>query len=256
MVPPAAADSRSALPSPSASIDQHQHQHQHHQPESRNRKRPHPPTDYHPPSPSQTPATVKEYPDADADADADADETAAAERTAKAHLAALLRGYCTYASAHQWRTWSEIFAEDAVLTFEYFGQLRGRREIFCGVAGMSHFWYDSTFFSDVHLDLDPRRPDQRATGTANLWYRRPKMSPNAPETPLSPVPVEDDQDEDTTADCDYCGPYEFEFVKAGREWKIKTMSLKVLSDHREDVDRFCTRCDCIPLSTCGTPCHI
>ncbi|KAL0257105.1 hypothetical protein SLS55_007915 [Diplodia seriata] len=209
-----------------------------------------------PPSPSQTPAS----PSAGAAKHDDGSEIAAAERTAKACLAALLRGYCTYASAHDWRTWSEIFAEDAVLSFEYFGQLRGRREIFCAAVGMTPFWYDRTFFSDVHLDLDPHWPDERATGTANLWYHRPTEAAKAPETLLSAMSMgvdtaKEDADGDATANCDYCGPYEFEFVKADGEWKIKTMSLKVLSDHREEVDRLCTRCDCIPLSTCGTPCH-
>lgn len=212
---------------------------------------------YHQPAPIRepTPPSANEY-DSDASIDSVA-EAAAAERHTKSELQCLLRTYGTYASARQWRNWSDLFVEDAVFSFEYCGQIHGRKELYYGALGWNELPYITSFFSDVHLELDPRRPNERATGTANMWFRNrtePTEASGVKATGLG-LDMGDDQDEEVpTAGCDYCGPYEFEFVNTEEGWKIKTMSLKVLNDHREETDRYFTKCDYIPLSSCGTPC--
>ncbi|GME26163.1 uncharacterized protein LTHEOB_3328 [Neofusicoccum parvum] len=209
------------------------------------------------PSPSQSPSPSACGYESDASADSAA-ETAATERATKAHLAALLRGYCTYASAYTWRPWGDLFAEDAVLSFDYLGELRGRKEIVAGALGMQDGWYNSTFFSDVKLELDPHCPDDKATGSAKLWSGNTTEATKVPDTVLRSMTMAVDMREEkelSQSDCEYCGPYHFEFVKTEEGWKIKSMALKVLGENREEVDRLCTRCDCIPLSSCGTPCR-
>lgn len=215
------------------------------------------------PSPSSAPR-----PPAAGDYDCSDDsisETAAPEDAIKAHLAALLRGYCTHIDARRWRAWGDLFADDAVLSFEYFGQLRGRREIVCVASGMAGFNCGSTtVFSEVTFELDARFPRERAAGSANLWYKSvdddddDDAAPTAHKVVLSPASMEvmTDQEADggSRVGYRYYGPYHFDFVRTEGGWKIEKMALKVLSEHREEGDQRCTRCDRIPSSRCGTPC--
>ncbi|EKG17244.1 hypothetical protein MPH_05534 [Macrophomina phaseolina MS6] len=227
------------------------------QPAQNNKKRPRKSRRRQPaPTREPTPPSAGDY-DSDASTDSTA-EAAVAERATMCELHCLLRSYATYASARQWRTWADLFVEDVVFSFEYCAQIHGRKELYHGGLGMDELPFHSVFFSDIRIELDPCRPRERATCTANMWFTRRNDQAEGLgicEATLD-VPTNDEKDEQpVTANCDYCGPYGFEFVNTDEGWKIKTMALKVLNERREEVDRCLTKCICIPSSSCGTPCR-
>jgi len=123
----------------------------------------------------------------------------------KEKLATLLNEYCNIADAHDWVGYANTYIEDAVMTFEEWGDVVGRDAI-VKAAGVEQR-YEGLQHSMTNMQFEVNGSD-KATGTAYLcFWATPELA--KPETNYG-----------------FGGPYKFEFVRTADGWKISRMRLK------------------------------
>ncbi|MFI1015778.1 nuclear transport factor 2 family protein [Streptomyces sp. NPDC020965] len=113
-----------------------------------------------------------------------------------------------------WRTWSDCWAEDAVLEFAPWGQTSGRENIRAKVeAAESPYASMQHHILNMHVDVE----GDRATGIGYMWFVA-VTTPRRASTPYS-----------------MGGPYDWEFRRDGSDWLLVRQRIRVWWTDGEDT---------------------
>lgn len=120
-------------------------------------------------------------------------------------LAALLNRYCNIADAKDWEGYADCYIDDAVMTFESWGDTVGKKAI--AEAASVEQPFEGLQHSMTNMQFQVNGSDQ-ATGTAYLWFCA------TPETAKPEVNYA------------FGGPYKFQFARTNEGWRISRMRLR------------------------------
>jgi len=129
-------------------------------------------------------------------------------------LTALLNHYCNIADAHDWEGYANCYIDDAVMTFESWGDIKGKKEITKASSAEQIFEGLQHSMTNMQFQVDG---SDKATGTAYLWFCA------TPETSKPEVHYA------------FGGPYKFEFVRTSDGWRISRMRLKKIWAQGKDT---------------------
>jgi hypothetical protein len=133
----------------------------------------------------------------------------------KDELTALLNRYCNIADAKDWDGYANTFAEDGIMTFEEWGDIKGRKDIAKAASAEQRFAGLQHSMTNMQFEVDG---SDKAAGTSYLWFA---ATPNTKEPEVNYA---------------FGGPYKFEFQRAARGWEIKKMRLKKIWAQGQDTE--------------------
>ncbi|RFU29319.1 hypothetical protein B7463_g7003, partial [Scytalidium lignicola] len=129
-------------------------------------------------------------------------------------LTTLLNRYCNIADAKDWQGYADCYVEDAVMTFESWGDVVGRDAI--RKASSAEQIFEGLQHSMTNMEFKVDGSD-RATGSSYLWFCA------TPETAKPGINYA------------FGGPYKFEFIRTNDGWRISRMRLRKIWAQGEDT---------------------
>jgi ketosteroid isomerase-like protein len=133
----------------------------------------------------------------------------------KEALASLLNEYCNIADAHDWVGYANTYVDDAIMTFESWGDIHGKEAIAKAASVEQRFEGLQHSMTNMQFAVDG---SDKASGTAYLWFcATPKTS--QPEVHYA-----------------FGGPYTFQFARTAAGWKISRMRLKKIWAQGTDTE--------------------
>ncbi|KAJ4361116.1 uncharacterized protein N0V89_001685 [Didymosphaeria variabile] len=137
----------------------------------------------------------------------------------KEALCSLLNEYCNIADAHDWVGYANTYTDDAIMTFEEWGDTHGKEAIAKAASAEERFEGLQHSMTNMQFNVDG---SDSATGTAYLWFcATPAVK--QPEVHYA-----------------FGGPYKFEFKRTSQGWKISRMHLKKIWAQGKDTERVFT----------------